>query len=156
MLNGPSSAGKSTLAAAVRDRLGANAAIVSLDRFFPMVAATRAHDWQLFATLTEAMLATAVAFADRGFVTIVDTVFERAESLERLRAVFGERRHHLVAVTCPLDILEARELARGNRRPGLARGQHDRVLQGAAYDLVLDTHACTLDDCADRVVRLVV
>jgi chloramphenicol 3-O phosphotransferase len=154
VLNGPSSAGKSTLAAAIRDRIGPNATAVSLDRFFPMVSPSHVNDWNLFATLSEAMLATAIAFADRGFLTIVDTVFERTESLQRLREVFGHRRYHLVAVTCPVDVLETREQARGNRRLGQAREQHQRVLQGAVYDLYLDTHALELEACVMQVLGL--
>jgi chloramphenicol 3-O phosphotransferase len=69
------------------------------------------------------------------------------------RALAG-RPHRLVAVVCPLDVLEAREQARGNRRIGQARAQHERVLAGASYDLVIDTHALALDDCVDRVVAL--
>jgi len=34
---------------------------------------------------------------------------------------------------------------------GQARDQHERVLQGAAYDLVIDTHALDVDACVERI-----
>ena len=155
VLNGPSSAGKSTLANALRDRLGLNAAAVSLDQFFPMVSPSARHDWLLFSTLFEATLVTAVTFADRGWTAIVDTVLERPESLERLRDIFGARRYSLIAVTCPLAVLEAREHARGNRRVGLAYDQHRRVFQAATYDLEVDTHLLSVTECVDKIAAVV-
>jgi chloramphenicol 3-O phosphotransferase len=155
VLNGPSSAGKSTLANALRDRLGLNAAAVSLDQFFPMVSPLARHDWSLFSTLFDATLVTALAFADRGWTAIVDTVFERPESLQRLRDIFGTRRYSLIAVTCPLAVLEAREQARSNRRMGLARDQHKRVFQAATYDLDIDTHMLSVAECIDKIAVVV-
>jgi chloramphenicol 3-O phosphotransferase len=154
VLNGPSSAGKTTLARAVRARLGPTSAAVSLDQFYPFVHPAAPNGWQLFSTLTEATFATAVSLAEGGLTVIVDTVFERPESLWTARHAIGRRRHHLVAVTCPLEALEARERARGDRRPGQARQQHERVLQGATYDLIVDTDLQSLEECVDRIVAL--
>jgi chloramphenicol 3-O phosphotransferase len=48
-----------------------------------------------------------------------------------------------VGVHCRLAELERRELARGDRQPGQARGQFDLVHRWFAYDLEVDTSAAT-------------
>jgi chloramphenicol 3-O phosphotransferase len=60
---------------------------------------------------------------------------------------------HLVGVFAPLDVLEARERARGDRLIGLARGQYDRVHRGKTYDLEIDTSTATPAECAERIKR---
>jgi chloramphenicol 3-O phosphotransferase len=150
VLNGPSSAGKSTLAKAVRDRLGPSWAAVSVDRLYAFLH-PEAPD--RFAALNEAGLATAVSFADRGFDVVIESVFEDPERLEAARRALADR-VWLIAVTCPIEALEARERARGNRRLGLARDQHERVLQGAIYDLRLDTARLTPEECVDQIATL--
>ena len=154
VLNGPSSAGKTTLAGAVRTRIGPSIATVSIDQFFPCMHPDVRHSWQLFSTLTDALTWTVVALSNGGLDVIADTVFEREDCFTAMRDAFADRTLRLVAVTAPLHVLEAREHARGDRRAGQARAQHERVLHGLSYDLRLDTHDLTLDDCVDRVSAL--
>lgn len=154
VLNGPSSSGKTTLAGALRARLGPTSAAASIDQFYPLVHPAAPNNWRLFSTLTEALFATAVALSEGGFDVIVDTVFERQESLLTAQRALAGRTYHMVAVTCPAEVLEERERARGNRRPGQARDQHERVLQGANYNLHLDTALLPPDECVDRVIAL--
>ena len=58
VLNGPSSAGKTTLARAVRARIGVTAAAISLDEFFAFRHPDAKNDWRMFSTLSEAAFAT--------------------------------------------------------------------------------------------------
>ncbi|WP_246691382.1 MULTISPECIES: hypothetical protein [unclassified Mesorhizobium] len=51
----------------------------------------------------------------------------------------------------PLDVLEAREAARADRLPGLARWQYPRVHKGMDYDLEVDTSQLTPLECARRI-----
>jgi chloramphenicol 3-O phosphotransferase len=146
-LNGPSSAGKTTLAHALRARLGPLCVALSVDDFYKFVHADAPNNWQLFSTLTSAMFATAASFVDAGLDVIVDTVFERRDSYETARSVLAHRTQRYIAVTAPLELLESREQARGNRRIGQARRQRERVLHDVAYDLVLDTGSQSLDEC---------
>jgi chloramphenicol 3-O phosphotransferase len=154
VLNGPSSAGKSTLAKAVRGRIGPSMAAVSIDQLFPFMHPDTRNNWHLFATLTDALFSTVVSISNGGFDVVVDTVFEHVECIGAMQAALADRSYRLVSVTCPLEVLEAREHARGNRRLGQAREQHERVLVGATYDLRIDTHLMSLDECVDRVVAL--
>lgn len=154
VLNGPSSAGKTTLARAVRARIGVTAAAISLDEFFAFRHPDAKNDWRMFSTLSEAAFATAIAFANRGYDAIIDTVFERAETLQSARRVLAGHVHHFVAVTCDLRELELREATRGDRRIGQARDQHARVFHDADYALWLDTSQLSVDECVAKIVGL--
>lgn len=55
-------------------------------------------------------------------------------------------------VLARLDVLEAREAARGDRLIGLARWQFPRVHAGAAYDFTVDTSLVTAAEAA-RAIR---
>jgi chloramphenicol 3-O phosphotransferase len=154
VLNGPSSAGKTTLAHAIRSRVGANSAAVSIDDFFGMVHPETVNNWKLFSALSEAAFAAAAALATAGFVVIVDVVFERRESYLSAERIFASHVRYYVAVTCALETLEDREASRGNRRIGQARGQYERVLQDARYALRLDTSELAVRECVDRVLAL--
>ena len=152
VLNGPSSAGKTTLAKALQDTIGASCVVVSIDHFYECLHKDAPNNWLLFSTLTDAILATAVAFASQSFDVVIDTVFEREESLLATQRTLLGLPHSLIAVTCDLEVLEERERERGNRRLGLARDQHDRVLQHATYDLQIDTGIDSVKRCVELVL----
>ena len=154
VLNGPSSAGKTTLASAVRARVGPTLAIVSIDQLFPSMHPVLPTSWHVFATLTDVVFRCAAAIADGGFEVVVDTVFERDRCIGIMQSALGERPFSLVAVTAPKHVLEARERERGDRRIGQAHDQHARVLHGIHYDARLDTHTQPIETCVDAVVGL--
>lgn len=90
------------------------------------------------------------ALARAGNDLIVDDVLlgkDAADYAEALRGLTV----HWVGLHAPLDVLEARERARGDRELGLARWQFDRVHQGIRYDLELDTTSTSPEICADRI-----
>jgi chloramphenicol 3-O phosphotransferase len=154
VLNGPSSAGKTTIAHAVRDASVPRVVAVSLDSFFACIAPTQPREWRVYAALTAATFAAAAAWASAGFDVVVDTVFERPECMDIARAALVGHMVHLVAVTCAVELLDAREQARGDRRIGQARGQHARVLGDFTYVLTLDTGALSVEECVERVTAL--
>jgi chloramphenicol 3-O phosphotransferase len=154
VLNGPSSAGKTTLARATRARVGVTATAVSIDEFFTFMHPDANNNWRMFSTLNDAVFATAIALASGGFHVIVDTVFERPDAVLTAERALAAHAHHFVAVTCDLRELEAREAKRGDRRIGQAREQHTRVLQNARYALHLDTSLLSVEDCVAKLVSL--
>jgi chloramphenicol 3-O phosphotransferase len=154
VLNGPSSAGKTTLAQAMRDAGASRIASISIDTLYPCITATQSDHWDDFKTLTEATFATAAALARGGFDVVVDTVFDRIECLEIAKAMLGKQRFCLVAVTCAPDLLEAREKARGDRLRGLALSQAQRVFHGLKYDLTVDTGMLSVEECVARIAAL--
>ena len=90
------------------------------------------------------------AMAGLGNNLIVDDVMIGDEMAEYAALLSGFRLHS-VGVFAPLDVLEARERARGDRLIGLARWQYDRVHQGKSYDLKLDASGATAMACAERI-----
>jgi len=56
-----------------------------------------------------------------------------------------------VGVYCPLDELERREMARGDRRPGYARSQFDLVHAHAPYDVHVDTGSQSAEQAVESI-----
>jgi chloramphenicol 3-O-phosphotransferase len=56
-----------------------------------------------------------------------------------------------VGVRCPIEVAEARELARGDRLPGGAR-VFAAALAFGPYDLEVDTANQTPEECADTIL----
>jgi chloramphenicol 3-O phosphotransferase len=77
------------------------------------------------------------ALAAAGNDLIVDEVWLQGEPPDYARLP-APCRVLRVGLFVALDVLEARERARGDRMPGLARAQVAEVHRGVAYDLELD------------------
>ena len=156
VINGPSSAGKTTLARAVRDARAPTAAAVSPGPFIPPHCSCSPHQLAPLCNLDRSHLRSCSLTVGEvgGFDVIVDTVFERADCLAIAKAALAGHTYSLVALTCALDVLEASEKERGDRRLGQARGQFERVLQNASCDLTLDTGVLSVQACVNRVLEL--
>lgn len=157
ILNGPSSSGKSSLARRLqtlsRDEPFMH---VSLDAFRAMEPP---HYWSererdswapREEALCRAINAAAAAYARRGQGVIMDHVLPPrawpwiAQDLRGLPVL-------AVAIHCAHAELAARELARGDRRAGLAASQAVKIHQDRAYDLELDTTSLSAEECATRL-----
>lgn len=92
------------------------------------------------------------AMAEQGNNLIIDEVMIGDQNAKEYCALLQSCNLYLVGLVAPLDVLEARELVRGDREIGLARGQYDLVHRGIAYDLEVDTSAATPAECA-RTIR---
>jgi chloramphenicol 3-O-phosphotransferase len=58
-----------------------------------------------------------------------------------------------VAVRCPLEIAESRELTRGARAVGLARARHDVVHRDIPYAFEIDTGELTAAQAHETLRR---
>lgn len=74
-----------------------------------------------------------------GFDVVVDEVAFDEETVRDWHPALAGLRVTWVAVRCDPDVAEARERARGDRLPGLARGLSLVVHDHAVYDLELDS-----------------
>ena len=90
--------------------------------------------------------------APQRHLVVDDVMFETAEVAE-YRALLAHVNLRFVGLFAPLDVLEERERARGNRAIGLARGQFDRVHRGIAYDLEIDACEATPTKSAALICR---
>lgn len=57
----------------------------------------------------------------------------------------------MVGVFAPLDVIEAREAARGDRMIGMARWQFDEVHHAMRYDLEIDSSTASPAECAAQI-----
>lgn len=74
-------------------------------------------------------------------------LIECAQSLQDYEVLF-------VGVKCPVEELERREVARGDRQIGFARMQSERVHRYGEYDFEIDTNRNTSEECAEQLKEL--
>lgn len=159
VLNGASSAGKSSIAKAIQRLSPVPALHASLDSFTDM------FDWAAIGDQTvrdechrvgvSNFHAALPILASSRFLLIVDHVFEQHAWFEACRDALKAKRTYFVGVRCPLAVLEQREKARGNRRIGLARWQFERVHQEKPYAAEVDTSLLSPDESAASILNLV-
>jgi chloramphenicol 3-O phosphotransferase len=171
LLNGVGSAGKSSIAKALQTITAEPFLHVVTDAFLEMLPeALWGHpDGIVFEAVQErnkpsviiktgpaaerllqGMRQSVAAMARLGNNLIVDDVLLDGDNAAYQAALAGLEVMR-VGVFAPLDVLEAREAARGDRMIGLARWQYDRVHKGMAYDLEIDSSRATAPECAEMI-----
>lgn len=171
LLNGVGSAGKSSIARALQTITAEPFLHVQMDAFLEMLPEALQNHTQGFAFETilqdgkpsvaikagpvgrrtmQGMRHAVAAMAGQGNNLIVDDVLCDGE-ISEYRALLSNFDLHLVGVFAPLEVLEARESRRGDRLPGLARWQYERVHENISYDLEVDTSQLTPPECARRI-----
>ena len=161
VLNGTSSSGKTSIARAFQEiapRLFLNFSIDSILYALPPSVVARmergvpAPDVP-FLELVRGFYACVRALAALGHDLVIDhAVMTQAEAEMLLAAVEGQQ-VLMVGVECPLDVLIERERQRGNRRPGLAATQYERVHQWLDYDLRIDSARTSAEEAALRILE---
>lgn len=178
-LNGPSSAGKTTIALALQGRLPAPALRLSLDNlidamppqvndwtgtgeapgfsFRPLPGPDGATVYRVVAgpyglRIAPAFRAMVVALARTGLDLIIDDIAFGAAQVADWRAALRDFPTFWVGVTASAEALSARERRRGDRLVGSASDQLARVHAGVAYDLLLDTTTMSPEAAADAIV----
>ncbi len=167
ILNGTSSSGKSTLAdqfCAERAALGDCWLVVAFDdyaaklpiewfcgdghvgqfsadgvRFEPSAGGLEVRVGELGRRLFAGYRRTAAVLAREGFNVLADDVAFDQGAVSDWTEALADLQVTWVAVRCDPDVAEARERARGDRVPGLARGLSSAVHRHAIYDGELDT-----------------
>jgi chloramphenicol 3-O phosphotransferase len=91
------------------------------------------------------------AIVRAGNRVIIDHVFAHPAINGLLRGELAGVPSLWVAVDCPLEELERREAARGDRGLGTARSQIGVVHDGVDYDLRVDTSRMTVAECAAAI-----
>ena len=171
LLNGNGSAGKSSIAKALQTITAAPFLHVSMDAFLDMMPPSlfAGPDGMVFrkteedgkplveitvgpsaARVLRGMRHAMAAMARQGNNLIVDDVMLDNDAAEYAEA-FAGLTVHWVGVFAPLDALEERERARGDRDIGLSRWLARHVHKGIKYDLELDTSRAGPAECAERI-----
>ena len=180
LLNGPSSAGKTTLATSLQRHFAADGEcwfVYALDDYFAKVP----FDWvtsgnhvgahaeegvvleivdgvfrMRMGPIGHRVLAAwrgAVGSAVRaGLNVIADEVLLTEQEWQGWQIELDGLDTHWVRVHVALDVLEAREHARGDRMPGHARSQYEDSHRHPSYDAEVDTGSLTPDAAAAAVL----
>lgn len=161
VLNGTSSSGKTTLARAFQELAGSvflNFSIDSILYSLPRSAIDRLIAGSEISNLPypeldAAYYACVRALAALGRDLVTDNaIVTRAQAERMIEAVAGHR-VLLVSVFAPTEVLEQRERARGDRRPGMAVRQAATIDQWLDYDLRIDTSVESASAAAERIHR---
>ena len=161
-LNGVSSSGKSTLAKSLQENLKDPYYWMSEDTFVFILPdkfnAFKNDTEENEGILSEALFNyyhTVKLYSDRGSNIIMDTVLDDEEWVDYLLEILQDNPVFFVHVTCPKEELIKRELARGDREIGLAVEQLEYLSpKEQIYDIAIDTHANTTDECAGKIIAL--
>lgn len=147
MLNGASSAGKSTLCDALQKELNEPFLRFSLDFFmFNSNVLPKRKDTQgpfswsaMRPKLFDGYFNCLFGLVSAGNNLLVDYIIESSYQLEKLVSILNHVDVFLVGVHCPLIELERREMARGDRRVGDAKRDLETVHTFIAYDFEVDS-----------------
>ena len=154
VLNGTSSSGKTTLASALQETLDAIYMHVSIDAFFgafPQKAFKPEFIEQTGLHGLPGFFRCIAALADTGNKVIVDIVLADKRWAEECVLLLQPFYTLWVGVHCPLEELERREQARGDRKIGMARQQSDEVHLHVPCDIEVDTLESSPAECAAKI-----
>lgn len=177
-LNGPSSAGKTTLAKALQDALAEPYLHVGIDKFIGFMPA-KINNWEggpaplgfsweqaidpaghpvhhilagPFANkISRTFKDFAILLASQNYNLIIDDIAFGATEVEEWKQALKDFNVLYVGVAAPLEVLEQRERNRGDRLLGGARGQYYTVHEDAAYDIEIDTHSYSIEESLEAI-----
>ena len=180
LLNGASSAGKTTTAQAIQRLCPRPVQLIALDQFrdgmcdryrgmnsaagepgarglnvVPDGVVTRLHFGDVGRQTLKGMRRAAAAFATTGIDVVIDDLLVEEDFLRDYLDVFRDYPVTFVGVRCDLPTLNVRERSRPGRFPGTAAGHFDRVHDGCCYDVEIDTATTQPRECAKAVLAVV-
>lgn len=160
LLNGVSSAGKTTLARALQKQSSEYYWWLANDTFCDMVPEKfwdidqPEAEYQALSLLGK----TIRMFSDCGKNVIVDTVMINAQKHDLLKEYMELLVDYPVCkvhVTCPVAELQKREKARGDRSIGQAESQLPLLSMQDSYDISVDTFNKAVNECAGMILDFV-
>ena len=156
LLNGPSSAGKTTLEWELQTKAPSYWYWLPLDHFFDAVPSQQweTNEDESFRTAFDLHHDCVKLASDQGKDVIVDTVICGRDTFVSFEKRFVGYPVTMIKVICPIAELNRRELTRGDRDIGLAADQADIMVPQQSYDLIVDTHAQSTEECARRIIEL--
>jgi chloramphenicol 3-O phosphotransferase len=170
VLNGGSSAGKSSIAVRLQDRLDGTWLTLGIDDLVRALS-HGPRDTEAGGSLTissggsvavgdsfraaeHAWYEGLAAIARAGTGVVVDEVFLGGRASQaRLEEALQGLSVLWVGVRCDPDVVEERERHRSDRTVGMARRQAAAVHEGVHYDVVVETSDATPDECASEIVE---
>lgn len=157
LLNGASSSGKSTLAKSLQECIKRDKKeeyeIISIDNFLTMTVDEPIYEDDVF-EVSPLLCRQALNVLKSGRGVIIDHVITSKRIYMQLTEALKEYTLLSIHVTCPLNELKKRESKRGNRCVGSAWASYEYLYPKVGYDLILDTSELSLDECTEKICRL--
>ena len=159
-LNGVTSSGKTSIVEALQERDEPFFYVVANDLFQEMVGERflREDYWKYLSEVIFLMYHTAKLYSDMGKNVLIDGILVEREELKphyaQLREILRDNPLDIVEVYCPLEICRQRNIARGDRYESQSEEQHALMAQNIAYSLRVDTSLHSPEECAERIVRI--
>lgn len=175
ILNGVSSAGKTSIARAIQSASDTTFLHVEMDAFISFLPSGHEFRPEWFrvekiesecgrlprianGARGEALLGVMRNFvieaARKGLDLVVDEVCHATE-IDEYRAGLAGCDVRVIKIHAPIEVITAREKARGDRLIGLAREQSTHLHDGIAYDAEIDTCSGTPIELAEEILRSV-
>ncbi len=182
ILNGPSSAGKSSIIKEFQAKQSIPWLSIGIDNFFVGVLPPKFYleskpehyvvmhgipsedkDGKLFTLevgtegqkVIKGMHQAIAAYANAGNNVIVDYIKYEQAWLADLREALHGINVIWIGVTASLETIQQREKKRGTSPEGHARSHYHTVHQGINYDLMLDTDKLTPERAADQIIKFI-
>lgn len=159
LINGASSAGKSTLATAVHKQLGIPFIRFSFDLFIDgdVFPSEQLHEgrfsWpEMRPNIFKGYHRCWPALAGAGNNLLIDHIIEQKSWIIDLTQLLSRFDVFCVALHCSIEELERREIARGDRGKGDAKRDLDVVHNYTSYDLELNSEK-PLDDNVQALIK---
>ena len=157
-LHGASSSGKTTLARKLQAVLDRPFWHISIDHLRDSgVLPMRRFDSGEFrwadarGSVFHGFHASLQAYVDAGNNLILEHILDTPGWLEDLRMRFKGHDVLFIGIHCPLDVLEQREIERGDRPRGMAKADFEAIHNGLCYDLTVNA----TDSLEDNVTRII-
>ncbi|MBP0969562.1 MAG: DUF3795 domain-containing protein [Oscillospiraceae bacterium] len=153
LLNGPSSSGKSSIAAVLTDelsRLGICPVTISVDDYMKISTDEEIWEDDVFETVPEMCRDIALAL-DEGKTVIIDHVITSKRIFDAVMDSAGGRTVKTVLIKCSAGTLRQREAERGDRFIGSAEASLKYLYPKDGYDLTVDTDMMTAGECAAEI-----
>lgn len=155
LLNGPSSAGKSTIARELRRllcRRGVDPVVISIDDHMKLSPGEEIWEDDVFEIMPDMGRDIAAALA-RGKWVIVDHVITSARIYGALLDAAAGYSVKAVRVNCSLETLRKRERERGDRFVGSAEASWRWLYPKEGYDLEIDSERAEPAALAERILE---
>ncbi|WP_152363684.1 phosphotransferase-like protein [Microlunatus speluncae] len=155
-LNGAPSAGKSSTARALHERLEQPHFYIGLDEFRCgyLDRVWLADHGNLFQRMVDVYLQTLAVLVRSGHDVIAEAMLTPANEARYLE-LFADLPVVFVGITCDFDVMVAREAVRGDRRRGpidLDLPEVHTLHDHGCYDGTVDTTSITPDQAAERIL----
>ena len=95
------------------------------------------------------------AYAKSGCNVIVDYIAYKKEWIDDLQQQLKDIKTYWIKVALPLDVIEAREAARGTSPKGHARSHYDSVYWNIAYDLEVNSGQNSALEIAEKIKEFI-